>query len=210
MSQRSLSNCVSVLVSAVFLLGVSACGSGQKNPDAAAAPTQEEAAPSKKALTYPEIVEKYSLMELNDAATAMRVVFDESLKKGPKEQVLDCEIAGEQAQGYMMPLKSLIDTQTSKEREEYINDPGGYAKAKGFDTCGARCACGALAGVLEGVSRSELSSPAAKDNHGKYLSRLRTKAKLQSPRESLACAQRQNWFCNSPLRTYIDRESGGF
>jgi hypothetical protein len=183
------------------------CGSKDKAQEAPAAASTSNAGASSKVISEAELLERHDLLELNGAATALRVIFDKSLDGKNQEPVLECEISGEQAQRSLMPLKSLIDSQIERERDEYLKDPAMYVRTRGLETCGSKCACGVFASVLESVSVSALKTQKAKSNHPKILKRLQTKAALQNSHESLACAKKQSWYCASGLKTHLEREA---
>jgi hypothetical protein len=194
----------STLVFMSVFLALAAISCGSKDKKAQEAPMKPS---PNKVVSEAELLERHDLLQLNDAATALRVIFDQSLDGKPGDQVLECEISGETAQRSLMPLKSLIDTQIEPERDEYLKDPALYVRTRGLETCGSKCACGVFASVLESVPVSALRTAAAKSNHPKLLKRLQTKASLQKSQESFACAKKQSWFCGSELKSYLERES---
>lgn len=159
--------------------------------------------------TESELLERYSVTELDSVATALRVIFDRGTDpKTAGEPVVDCQISADEAKRLLNPLRALIDTQTDRERDRYAMDPSLYARANGLETCGSKCACGVLANVLKPVSAKSFKTPAQRVGHERSLKRLQAKASRQTAEESLGCARRVSWFCSSELRSYLEKQSG--
>lgn len=160
-----------------------------------------------------EILSEYSFLEISAAANLLTVLFDQSLDKATGETLpastplLECGITGERARDMLMPLKALMDLQIASEREAYTADPENYSEERDFDSCGRNCHCGSLLSVLEGVFLSALKTHKNKASHQKFITRLEAKASRQQPHESLACARRQDWFCSSRLRSYLEKQA---
>jgi hypothetical protein len=208
------------ITTATFLcsiaISIAACSSASKSgtttppgADASAIGSTSSDLPPVAVPSNEEISERYGLKELDSIANALKVVFDQSLagqndKQG--EAVLGCVMKGDEARRLLMPLKALMDSQTAKEREQYIADPKTFARDKGFETCASSCICGAYAMVLEPVSPREIKK-ANLEIHNRYMSKLQAKAAIQGPDASFACAKKQNWFCRSDLRAYLEREA---
>jgi hypothetical protein len=132
-------------------------------------------------------------LELEEAALALRLVYDQSLAAEPQD-VLSCEVSGEEALSYMMPLKAQIDVEIEKERKLYENDPKGYAALYKFENCELTCQCAGFARVLEfAVVKSE-----HKEMLASHLGELNRKAMLQPVAELKACAQKSK-LCGSDL-----------
>lgn len=189
----------------VGLLVLSACASESRKPE-----TVKPNAPAVPIVsTTEQISERYGLKELDAAANALKVVFDQSLAASNDQQgeaVLGCPVKGDDARRMMQPLKALIDEAILKERDQYVADPKSYARDRSFETCAATCSCGSLANVLEPVNAKTLKS-ANKSMHDRFLVRLQKKAAIQGPDASLACARKQAWFCRSDLQAYLESEA---
>jgi hypothetical protein len=154
-----------------------------------------------------ELLERYSLTELSSVQNALRVIFEKSTdpKADTTETVLECQITGDQAKHMMGNLRGLIESQTDRERDSYTMDPGVYARSNGLETCGSKCACGALAAVLKPVSAKSFKAPAQRVAHDRSVKRLQAKASRQTAEESLTCARKVSWFCSSDLRGFLEK-----
>ena len=201
----------SVLTVALALTFIS-CSSKSKStdPSASTGPAMKGSGNAADATTSEsELLERYSIVELNSVANALRIIFEKSTdpKADQADQILDCAMTADDAKKLSNPLKVLMETQQEREREAYTMDPGVYARSHGLETCGAKCACGALAGVLKPVSAKTLKLPAQKVAHERFVKRLQAKASRQTAEESLTCARKTSWFCNSDLKAYLEKEA---
>ena len=199
-------------VSIAMTLSMTACNSKSKSPSGggSSGPAMKAEGNANAATTSEsELLQRYSLVELNSVANALKVIFDKSTDAKPEtEPVLDCQISADEAKRLLNPLRSLIDTQTEHERESYTMDPGVYARSNGLETCGAKCACGVLANVLKPVAAKSFKTPSQRMIHERSVKRLQAKASRQTAEESLSCARKQGWFCSSDLRAFLDKQSG--
>lgn len=187
------------------------CSSSQK---AAGGSTVESSSTNangtgKGALNEGEILERYQLSELNGASTLLKLVTDRASQKPkegdvPAEPAVDCAITSEQATAWQRPLRALIDHQIEVAREGYTQDPIAYSRSAGFETCGAHCSCGVYYKVIQSVPAGGLKTPKEKTAHRRFQQRLEAKNTRISPEETLSCARKQNWFCSSDLRTYLE------
>lgn len=207
------SNRLSLIIAFLLCLNLSACAGPKKIDNTEAKVVAPESSVQKSSIpSESDILNEYSFLEISSAANLLTVLFDQSLDKATGETlptstpVLECGITGEKARDMLMPLKALMDLQIASEREAYIADPESYSEERNFDACGRNCHCGSLLSVLEGVFLSALKAHKNKASHQKFLTRLEAKASRQQPHESLACARRQDWFCSSRLRTYLEKQ----
>lgn len=203
---------MSVLIATTIVFGIGACSSKTRSgsDSASTGPAMKAEGLATAATTSEsELLERYSVTELDSVATALRVVFDRGIDpKTANEPVLDCQLTADEAKRLLNPLRALIDTQTERERDRYAMDPSLYARANGLETCGSKCACGALSNVLKPVSSKSFKTPSQRVAHERSLKRLQAKASRQSAEESLTCARRVSWFCSSDLRAYLEKQSG--
>ncbi len=201
------------MMSVMMVLSMVACSSGSKSSSGgdSSGPAMKGSGNAEAATTTDsELLERYSLVELNSVANALRLTFEKKTdpKEGGSEPVLDCGINADQARKMMGPLKNLMDTQQEREREAYIMDPSVYARSHGLETCGAKCACSVLSNVLKPVSAKSFKLPAQRVAHDRFVKRLQAKASRQTNEEGLACARKVTWFCSSDLKGYLERQSG--
>lgn len=184
-----------IAIASVSILA--SCSGGAKKSDAVA--TTATTAPTAP-VTSEAVLTKYSLQELNGAATALRVVAD----GGKSNDVLGCDITDQKALSMTMPLKALIDQQARNETDSYEADPKGFASTEGFESCAKNCSCGVYSDVV--AAASERKMPAGSGvAHKRNVAKLRAKAERQSADASLVCARKQTWFCSSDLRKFLDK-----
>ncbi len=190
------------IVIAALALVLTACSSSEKKVDETKSALV--AAPVPAVTTSEDVLQRYSIVELNSVANLMKVIIDEN-KNG--EDIIGCPLTPKEAGTYTMPLKYLIDQQMRAETEAYTADPKNYAIEKGFETCASQCACGVLSDVVNGANESSLPRGVSSKLHPRNKQRLAQKASHQSKRESLACARKQSSFCNSDLKAYLQKEA---
>jgi hypothetical protein len=196
-----------------FAISLTFCSSKKKTPEAPPPVVAEDSAPSIKTASVEstveteedELIEKYSLIKLNAAATALNVIATQ--KEDDRQQVLTCDIESTVAKSSLPALKAMIEKKIEEEREEYVAEPPKFSKTRGFDTCGSQCGCGALVSVIEQVKPADLGSEQWQKDHARDLTRLKKKASLQNAPESLTCARRQNWYCDSDLKAFLEKPS---
>lgn len=201
-----------ILTMSFVVMSLVACSSKSKTSGAGGddGPVLKGEANANRATTSEsELLERHSLVELSSIQNALRVIFEKSTdpKADAADSVLECQITGDQAKRMMGPLKNLIDSQTDRERDSYSMDPGVYSRSNGLETCGSKCACGALAAVLKPVSAKSFKLPAQRVAHDRSVKRLQAKASRQTAEESLACARKVSWFCSSDLRGYLEKNA---
>jgi hypothetical protein len=185
-------------------LAFSSCSSSEKKVDESK--TSPVAAPVPQVSTAEDIGAKYSIVELNSAANLLKVVVDTG--KGGEDagsDLIGCPLTAKEAGTMTMPLKALIDQQMRGDIENYQNDPKNYAVEKGFEMCGASCACGVLSDVVNGANEAALPAGSAAKLHARNKQRLAMKASHQTSRDSMACARKQSWFCGSDLKAYLEK-----
>jgi hypothetical protein len=160
-------------------------------------------------LTEPQILDRYTITDTNEAANALQVILDESLSPSEtSEPTLSvCKMKGDDAKKLLMPIKAIMDSQINVERDAYINDPVEYARAHPLESCAAQCACGTMLSIIEPVDLSAFRKSKDKAQHKRYVKHLEAKAKRQSAEESATCARKAAWFCSSDLRTYLESEA---
>ncbi len=193
------------IFSLIFLCLLSiGCSSKEKKSDVMAS---AKSAPH--SVTDEDMLQKYSLTELNGAATLLRAVIDEagSQPKDDKEgEIAGCSLTSRQASAMTMPVKSLIDQMMPSEIDAYTRDPKSYAAERGFETCAAICGCGVLSDVLEATNKSLMPRGSSR-NHARNKQSLSVKATHQSAGDTLACARKQTWFCSSDLKAYLEKDT---
>ena len=187
-----------------------ACAHPQRPVQPVAASRKSVPAAKKVGETGPrpaaKVFEDWELLQLDSAATALRVIYDQSLEASSAEAqaILGCEIKGEEAMGLMMPLKALIDEKLPRELKAYLRQPKTYAQEHQFATCQALCHCGLYASLLE----SAVVKPGEKQWHRTTLKTLQAKAEALTPDMALKCAQEQRWVCQSDLLQKLRQDSG--
>jgi hypothetical protein len=184
-----------ILLSAGLL---ASCSGGSKRSDASSSSSAESAPAA--ATTSEAILQKYSLQELNSAANALKVMADAEKGQDP----VGCGIASDKALSMTMPLKALIDQRMRTEVQDYEQDPKSYANTEGFEICAKNCSCGVYSDIVEAARESSLPKNSAVQ-HKRNLTRLKAKAERQTAEASTTCAKKQNWFCSSDLRKFLDK-----
>lgn len=191
-----------LLVICFFFFGCTSTPAKQST-EAAGQPVEE------RDLTEEYIFEEYSAFQLNAAVNLLRVVKDVAPKSGREEMIRDslgCSITIAQTKAWLPVLKSLISKKVAEERDVYSAMPEEYARREGFDSCSSSCSCDLLAAVIKDVNTKSFS-PRAMRVHERYAVRLKTKADLQGPIESLNCAVKQKWFCRSDLKKFLEQQT---
>ena len=186
------------LLAAASICLLASCSSGSKK--SANESENKTASVAAAPLTSEAVLTKYSLQELNSAATALRVVSD----SGKGKEILGCDITDQKALSMMMPIKALIDQQSRAEVESYETDPKGYANTEGFESCAKNCSCGVYSDVVSAASERKMPAGSGVA-HKRNVAKLRAKAERQGEDQSLTCARKQTWFCSSDLHKFLDK-----
>ena len=204
----------SILLSVVTLVSALTFGGCASKPADGASGGEGGAASSggsssKGTMTESEILERYSLTELNGASHALKMIAERAGKKPkegelPSDPPLECNISGEQASRWDHTLRSLLEHQMTVAREAYTQDALAYSRSAGFETCSSSCTCGVYYKVIQPVPVGQLKAPKEKTAHRRFIQRLEAKSSRLSPEENLTCARKQNWFCSSDLRNYLE------
>jgi hypothetical protein len=132
------------------------------------------------------VLQRYSLDEIDSAALLLRVTADGNAS------VLCRDIASEKARRLLLPMHALFEEKITLERGKL---PLRGRRLTRANRCESNCHCGAYSTLLEGFA------PQAD-----LLAAVTKKAATQSAAESLACAKRNRWFCNSPLLNHLKSE----
>lgn len=151
-----------------------------------------------------QIVTYSEIKQLDSAATVLRVIYDQSLNRASVRapNVLSCEIAGDDAIAMLMPLKARMDEILGIEVKTYVANPKAYALKNDFSVCEKSCHCGIYSSILEAAE----TKPSDLKWHRVQLKVLQEKATKQSDDQSLSCASKQNWFCQSSLHKDLMKE----
>lgn len=192
-----------ILLQVVFITACSTPGNvGVESETQIATETQPTTRTSTPKVIRPP--ENLNLEQLDSVATALRAIYDRSLMNpSPRvPPVLACDISGEDALAMMMPLKARMDEKIPRELKDYILTPKKYAKAQKFSQCAKSCHCGLYASLL-----SDAVVEATEERwHKNKLKWLRQQASKQTPEQTLNCAKKQGWFCESALRQSLSDE----
>jgi hypothetical protein len=156
-----------------------------------------------------EILDHYSLLKLEEAANVLKLLPDIKPGAPEDERVLHCEIPRSRIADMSARLKPLIAAQIESDREVYKIDPESYARSHSFEACAPNCTCGRLAEVLNGVKEADMNRETQWPKHQKNLLKLSRKAQVLGAGAYLECGQKQNWFCDSELRNYLELDSSG-
>lgn len=194
----------SLIIIAVASVFLAACSHAAKTPDQT---DSARAAKASSSLSESDIITKYSLAELNGAATLLKVVADQGAKaltddKG--SELIGCELAAKDARTSLVRLQSVISRSVLSEAAVYSQNPKTYSTDHSFETCASNCACGLFNDVIERASTSSFPAGGAKI-HSRNQQRLAAKATRLQPSETIACAHKQNWYCGSELKSYLER-----
>lgn len=137
---------------------------------------------------------KTELESLEGAASAFRTIFDISLSgAADKPKVLSCDVTGQEAMSFMMPLKARMDALMEAEKEAYRKDPKRYAETRQLESCEERCVCGVYARLFEAL---EVPHEA-----------LNKKAEAETQEQRLKCAQELKDLCDSKLLKELRSEA---
>lgn len=193
------------ILGVVLVAGLSSCSSGEKKSEDKTTSTTT----TKTTVSNDEIGQKYSLTELNAAATALRAIADEGMSKSKVDkgsELIGCPMTSQQAMSMTMPIKALIDQALRTETAAYTENPKGYTSEKGFETCAASCSCGIYSDVIDASNESTMPAGSAKI-HARNKQRLSTKAARQGRADTLTCAKKASWFCGSDLKSYLEKDA---
>lgn len=198
-----------ILMQVVFITACSTLttSDNQTGTSSQASSSEESKSKPQTSTPAPKVAkppENLNLKQLDSVATALRAIYDRSLMNpSPRvPPVLACDISGEEALNMMMPLKARMDEKIPRELKDYILTPKKYAKANEFSQCAKTCHCGLYASLL-----SDAVVEATEEGwHKKQLKTLRKKASAQTAEQTLSCAKKQNWFCESQLRQSLSEE----
>ncbi len=190
-----------IAVASGFLAGCSHASKAADQTDSS------RAVKASSSLSESDIITKYSLAELNGAATLLKVVADQGAKvltddKG--SEIVGCELAAKDARTSLARLQSVLARSVLSEAAAYSQNPKTYSSDHGFETCASNCACGVFNDVIERASTGSFPVGGAKI-HARNQQRLAAKASRLQPSETLACAHKQNWYCGSDLKAFLEK-----
>jgi hypothetical protein len=195
-----------ILLFVIVAIGsLSACSSSEKKADPPAQAAASGSSVSKTPLSEDELFQHYSVVELDAAANALKMISDEGISDPSKDHgtaIIGCSMTRAEALKLAMPLKNLIDRDLVRERDNYTSDGEKYAEEHGFDTCAASCSCGILAEVIDKVRPADVAK-LAPEFHNRFILKLKAKAARQGIEAGMDCARKQTWFCTSDLRNYL-------
>ncbi len=155
-------------------------------------------------VTEAQVLKEYTLAQFNEAATYLRASFDQHLE-GKSEPIAGCQVSQEQAQSSLQALKALIDQKVIEERKEYLQSRDLYRKKRDLQHCDKTCACGVYFDVLDPVKNQEIKWAKFIREHNRLKEQLERKAGKQTPAKTLECAQKQNWYCTSSLKAFVEK-----
>jgi hypothetical protein len=135
------------------------------------------------------ILKRYSIEEMDSAALLLRVTAD--LEDNQKPRICR-KIDPAAAKQLLLPMHSLFDEKVALERKKLPLKGRRLAKAR---NCESLCHCGAYGTLLENFAQQE-----------KLRESFDKKAATQTSEQSLACAKKSRWFCDSPLLDYLRSE----
>jgi hypothetical protein len=137
---------------------------------------------------------KTELESLEGAASAFRTIFDISLSSATdKPKVLSCDVTGQEAMSFMMPLKARMDALMDAEKEAYRKDPKSFNESRNVEQCEKSCVCGLYARLFEAL---EVPAEA-----------LNKKAEAETQEQRLKCAQELKELCDSKLLKELRAEA---
>ena len=197
-----------LILSLACLISFAACSTSETKTDAPNS-SSSAAKSAAKSASSDDVVQKYSVSELNSAANALRVIADAGISKPSEDrgtEIIGCAMTGRQAMSMTMPIKALIDSSLRTERDSYSQNPKSYSSEKGFESCAGTCSCGLFSDIVESADEVALPQGSSKI-HARNKQRLTAKASHQSATDSLTCAKKATWFCGSDLKAYLEKES---
>ena len=192
----------------VCLVSLAGCSSDEKKSESPGG-SSKASVDLKSTANNDDIVQKYSISELNAAATALRAIADAGVSKPADDrgtEIIGCAMSSRQALSMTMPIKALIDSSQRAERDAYALNPKSYSSEKAFESCASTCSCGLFSDIVESAADAALPQGSAKI-HARNKQRLTAKAAHQSAGDTLACAKKAAWFCGSDLKSYLEKES---
>ena len=206
----------------IFGTSLSAMAANVKVSDSSAEEARVQASIAKEK----RILNQYSLEELNSAGTYLLAVFESSLD-AKKAKILDCDPPADKAQLWLSgPLHALIDEKTEIEAKSVLkNVEKELTKTqKKWHACAEQCQCATYMAIVEQAQNLPLTTSESAhsentknaksaithklstqdQNRLKIASELLTKEnEKQKPQTMVQCASHQNWFCKSPLESYL-------
>lgn len=197
-------------IGSIYLVAglVAACSSSPKESKNET-PADASQTAKAKSPSAAEIRDKYTINQLDGAATAMKVISsagaDPKLEAGTN--VIGCPVTTAQARSWQASIRFLIEGRVSAERDAYVVDPQGYGDSNSFETCGTSCSCSVLSNIVRGARTNSMKAKDLK-YHERWVTRLKTKAAVISEREEKVCATRQTWICGSDLMAYLQSQPG--
>ncbi len=198
-----------IFLSLVSFILLANCSSSGKDLNDSVVSSPASSSDSKSVANRDDVVQKYSLVELNSAANLLRAVTDAGISKPTENygsEIVGCALTSRQARLMMMPIKTLIDSSLRPEREAYLQNPKSYSNEKSFESCAGTCSCGLFNSIVESADEGSLPQGSLK-LHARNKQRLTAKASLQSAADRLTCAKKTTWFCGSDLKAYLEKES---
>ena len=170
-----------------------------------------------------KVLNQYSLEELSSAGTYLLAVFENSLDS-KIAKILDCDPPEEKAQLWLSgPLHALIDEKTEIEARSVLrNVEKELTKAhKKWHACAEKCQCATYMAIVEqteSLPQTSVDSSSSESSKNAKIHKLSTQDKnrlkivnefltkeneKQKPPAVAQCASQQNWFCKSPLESYL-------
>jgi hypothetical protein len=154
-------------------------------------------------LSQEEILDKYSLMELESAHNLLTIVAKGHVSEAEGESFLGCRLTVDEALNSEGALVALLKKASISYVSMYMEDPLVFARAQGFGSCTTQCRCGLWLQIAQSIDVKTLTKPRLRSSHLRFIKKLKIKSTRQSAEESLVCAENQAWFCDSQLRDYL-------
>lgn len=164
--------------------------------------TQADIAAQTFDATTETLLAKYSLEQLDMVSTygtelIIATANAASVGKTKIKKVLKCDPKPGVIDGWMMPLKSLMDAKIAREQVKYLQTAAD-TRVKQWSQCEKNCSCGAYGTLLLGIDEATLK-PAdilLRDTLMKKQGELSDEATSK-------CAKQVGWFCDSDLHKYL-------
>lgn len=208
MKKKSLLTIGSIYLVAGLVAACASTSDESKN-ETPAADTTAASATKAKVPSVGEVRDKYSISQLDAAATAMKVI--SSVGVDPKQdggsEIIGCPVTVGQARVMQASLKYLVEGRVTGERDVYSADPPGYGDSNSFESCGSSCSCGVLSSIVRGARTDGFKANDLK-YHERWVARLKLKASAIGEREEKVCAMKQSWICGSDLMAYLQAQPG--
>jgi hypothetical protein len=151
-----------------------------------------------KKINLSSMLETYSVEEVEQVSTYLTArVESDPLPKG--EKIIKCDPPMVRVNAWLAgPMALLSEESRKQEAELYAREPSHYLnRIKG---CAQKCSCSAWEFITtEGATKGVMDDKA----HQANLKALKMELRKSNPRLLRKCAEKADWFCDSPMMKYL-------